>query len=112
MDLVCVTNGEGGFAHTAASEPSYGNLKLSTEAIGREHLPRIRQKELVGSGQILGIRKYFFYDQRDLKSTRNISQIFTEQWDKESVIEQFQQTIKYGNSDDGYDLMVSYPFQM
>ena len=106
VDLVCVTNGEGGFAHAEASEVFYDHLKLSTESIGRKHLPRIRQQELLGSGRILSIRKYFFYDQRDLQSTRDINQIFAEQWDKEWVIEQFQRTIKHGNGADGYDLML------
>ncbi|CAF1329440.1 unnamed protein product [Rotaria sordida] len=106
VDLICVTNGEGGYAHAEASEPLYNNLKLSTESIGRKHLPRIRQQELFGSGRILGIRKYFFYDQIDLKSTRDINQIFTEQWNKEWVIEQFQRTITTGNGVNGYDLMI------
>src|SRR5689334_3265787 len=68
VDLVCVTNGEGGFAHAGPSESLYNNLKLSTETIGRKYLPRIRQQELLGSGRIVGIRRYFFYDQIDLKS--------------------------------------------
>ncbi|CAF3018697.1 unnamed protein product [Rotaria sp. Silwood2] len=79
VDLLCVTNGEGGYAHAGASE---------------------------SFGRIAGIRKYFFYDQFDLKSTRDINQIFTEQWNKESVIEQFQRTIKTGNGADGYDIML------
>ena len=106
VDLVCVTNGEGGYPHSGASEPLYSNLKLSTETIGRKHLPRIRQQELLGSARIVGIRKTFFFDQRDLKSTRDIHSIFTEQWNKELVIEQFKQTIQNGNGIDGYDLMV------
>jgi LmbE family N-acetylglucosaminyl deacetylase len=59
VDLVCVTNGEGGNRHAGLSESFYGNLKLSEEAIGRKHLPRIRQQELFGSGRIVGIRKKF-----------------------------------------------------
>ncbi|CAF5021519.1 unnamed protein product [Rotaria sp. Silwood1] len=106
VDLVCVTNGEGGFAHAGASELLYSNLKLSEEAVGRKHLPRIRQKELLGSGRISGIRKYFFFDQIDLKNSRNIESIFAKQWDKEWIIEQFQRTIKNGNSVSGYDLML------
>lgn len=63
VDLVCITNGEGGFRHSAPSESIYGNLQLSNESVGREHLPRIRKQELLDSGKVLGIRKYFFYDQ-------------------------------------------------
>ncbi|CAF3964668.1 unnamed protein product [Rotaria sp. Silwood1] len=106
VDLVCVTNGEAGYRHAGLSESFYGNLKLTEEPIGRKHLPCIRQQELFGSGRIVGIRKFFFYDQVDLKATRDINAILTEQWDKEWVIEQFQHTIKYGNGANGYDLMV------
>jgi LmbE family N-acetylglucosaminyl deacetylase len=106
VDLVCVTNGEGGFAHAGLSESFYGNLKLTEEAVGRKHLPRIRQQELLGSGRILGIRRFFFYDQMDLKYSRDVDTVLTEQWDKEWVIDQFQRTLKHGNGAGGYDLMV------
>lgn len=106
VDLVCVTNGEGGFTYSGLSESLYGNLQLSNETIGRKHLPRIRQQELFASGRILGIRKFFFYDQVDLKYDRDVSTVFATQWDKEWVIEQFQRTIKTGNGADGYDLML------
>ncbi|CAF4120269.1 unnamed protein product, partial [Rotaria sordida] len=52
------------------------------------------------------IRKYFFYDQIDLEYSRDVNTVFEKQWDKEWVIEQFQQTIRNGNGADGYDLMV------
>jgi hypothetical protein len=106
VDLVCVTNGEGGFSHSAASESLYGNLQLSNESIGREHLPRIRKQELLASGKILGIRKYFFYDQFDLKYDRNVDTVLSEQWNKELIIQLLEQTIKNGNGVDGYDLML------
>ncbi|CAF1274380.1 unnamed protein product [Rotaria sp. Silwood1] len=106
VDLVCVTNGEGGFGHAGPSEPLYGNLKLSDETVARKHLPRIRQQELFDSGRILGIRKYFFFNQVDLEYTRDVNIIFKKHWDKEWVIEQFQQTIKNGNGANGYDLMI------
>ncbi|CAF3891381.1 unnamed protein product, partial [Rotaria sordida] len=79
---------------------------LSNATIRRKHLPRIRQQELFNSGRILGIRKYFFYDQIDLEYSRDVNTVFEKQWDKEWVIEQFQQTIKNGNGANGYDLMV------
>ncbi|CAF1287913.1 unnamed protein product [Rotaria sp. Silwood1] len=106
VDLVCVTNGGGGNRHAGLSESFYGNLKLSEEAIGRKHLPRIRQQELFGSGRIVGIRKFFFYDESDFKSSPYINTILHEQWNKEWIIQQFQHTIKHGNSANGYDLMV------
>ncbi|CAF0879354.1 unnamed protein product [Rotaria sp. Silwood1] len=106
VDLVCVTNGEGGYRHVEPSESLYDNVRLSNETIGRKHLLRIRQQELFGSGRILGTRKYFFYDQIDLEYNREVNTVFEKQRDKEWVIEQFQRTIKNGNGADGYDLMV------
>ncbi|CAF0727090.1 unnamed protein product [Adineta steineri] len=106
VDLVCITNGEGGFRHSGPSEYLYNNLQLSKESIGRQHLPRIRKHELLASGRILGIRKFFFYDQIDLKYDRNVDVVFAEQWNKEEVIQRLEQTIKTGNSSDGYDIML------
>lgn len=106
VDLVCITNGEGGFKYAGLSESFYGNLELSNEKVARKHLPRIRPQELFGSGRILGIRKYFFYDQMDLEYSKDVDTVYKNQWDKEWVIEQLQRTIKTGNGADGYDLMV------
>jgi len=106
VDLVCITNGEGGFRHSEPSEYLYDNLQLSKENIGRQHLPRIRKHELLASGRILGIRKFFFYDQLDLKYDRNVEIVFSEQWNKEGIIQQLEYTIKTGNSTQGYDIML------
>jgi hypothetical protein len=106
VDLVCVTNGEGGYRHSAPSECLYDNLQLSKENIGRQHLPRIRKQELLASGRILGIRKFFFYDQLDLKYDRNVDIVFAEQWNKEGIIQLLEQTIKTGNNTQGYDIML------
>ena len=106
VDLVCVTNGEGGFRYSGPSEYLYDHLQLSNESIGRQHLPRIRQQELLASGRILGIRKFFFYDQLDLKYDRNVEIVFNEQWNKQFVIQQLEQTIKTGNGSNGYDIML------
>jgi len=106
VDLVCITSGEGGFRYSGPSECLYNYLELSKEDIGRQHLPRIRKQELLASGKILGIRKFFFYDQLDLKYDRNVDIVFAEQWNKEIVIQQLEQTIKTGNSTQGYDIML------
>ncbi|CAF3788495.1 unnamed protein product [Rotaria socialis] len=106
VDLVCVTNGEGGFRHSAPCEYLYDNLELSNESIGRQHLPRIRKQELFASGKILGIRKYFFFDQLDLKYDRNVDIVFAEQWNKKQIIELLEQVIITGNSTHGYDVML------
>lgn len=105
VDLVCITNGEGGFRYSAPSEHIY-NLQLSKEDIARQHLPRIRKEELLASGKILGIRKFFFYDQLDLKYNRDVDIVFSEQWNKEIIIQQLEYTIKTGNNTYGYDIML------
>ncbi|CAF1436830.1 unnamed protein product [Adineta steineri] len=106
VDLICVTNGEGGFKHAGIAESFYDNIKLREETIGRTHLPRIRQKELMGSGRIVGIRKFFFYDQFDLEYSRDTNSVLSKQWNKEWVIGRFHDTIKHGNGARGYDLMI------
>ncbi|CAF1212248.1 unnamed protein product [Adineta ricciae] len=106
VDLVCITNGEGGFRHSAPSESLYGNLQLSNETIARQHLPRIRKQELLDSGKILGIRKYFFYDQFDLKYDRDVENVLSKQWNKELIIQLLEQTITTGNGQQGYNLML------
>lgn len=106
VDLVCITNGEGGFRHSHASASIYGNLDLSNEKIARENLPRIRQKELLASGQILGIRKYFFYDQLDLKYSTEINDVLENQWNQVLVRQMLIETLKTGNGASGYDLML------
>ncbi|CAM4740285.1 unnamed protein product [Rotaria magnacalcarata] len=83
VDLVCVTNGEGGFQHSAPSEYLYDNLELSNESIGRQHLPRIH-----------------------LKYDRNVDIVFAEQWNKKQIIELLEQVIITGNSTHGYDVML------
>ncbi|CAN5309800.1 hypothetical protein BH09BAC2_BH09BAC2_05480 [soil metagenome] len=64
VDLVVITNGEAGFKYSTLSETYYG-LELTNENIGREYLPRIRKKELMNAGNIIGIRDFYFLDQKD-----------------------------------------------
>jgi N-acetylglucosamine malate deacetylase 2 len=64
VDLFLVTNGEGGFHYSTLAEPIY-NLKLTDEKVGREYLPAIRKRELLAGGKIVGIRNFFFLDQKD-----------------------------------------------
>ena len=63
-DLVCITNGEGGYKYSTLAEAYYG-LELTDEKIGRENLPRIRKRELTNAGNIIGIRSFYFLNQKD-----------------------------------------------
>ncbi len=64
VDLALVTNGEGGYKYSTLAESIYG-LELTDEEVGREYLPAIRQKELEEGGKIVGIRNYYYLNQKD-----------------------------------------------
>jgi LmbE family N-acetylglucosaminyl deacetylase len=64
VDQVVVTNGEAGTQYSAPAQAYYG-LHLSEEASGRKRLARLRRKEALRAGQILGIRHNYFLDQKD-----------------------------------------------
>jgi len=80
VDIALITNGEGGYKYSTLAEPYY-NLELTDEKVGRENLPRIRKKELMNAGNILGIRKYFFLDQLDKKYTQDEHDPLDTIWD-------------------------------
>lgn len=65
-DLFVVTNGEGGYKYSTLAEAYYGK-ELTNEKVGREFLPQIRKQELQLAGKIIGIRNFFFLDQKDAK---------------------------------------------
>jgi N-acetylglucosamine malate deacetylase 2 len=62
-DLALITDASGGYNGLVAS--SYYGLNLTDSATGRYHLPLIRKKEILCSGEVLGIRNFFFFDQID-----------------------------------------------
>jgi LmbE family N-acetylglucosaminyl deacetylase len=64
VDLALVTNGEGGYKYSTLAESIYG-LELTEEDTGRKYLPAIRQKELEEGGKIVGIRNYYYMNQKD-----------------------------------------------
>lgn len=64
VDLALITDGQGGFNGSELGSVYYG-FKLTDSTVGRAELPRIRKQELMQAGDIMGIRQYFFFDQRD-----------------------------------------------
>lgn len=64
VDLALLTDGSGGFNGSELGSVYYG-LNLTDSLIGRAELPRIRKKELMEAGDIMGIRQYYFFDQAD-----------------------------------------------
>jgi N-acetylglucosamine malate deacetylase 2 len=64
VDLALITDGQGGFNGSELGAVYYG-YNLTDSVVGRSELPRIRKKELMQAGDIMGIRQYYFFDQRD-----------------------------------------------
>jgi N-acetylglucosamine malate deacetylase 2 len=99
VDLVLVTNGEGGYKYSILAEPIY-HLKLTDEAIGRQYLPGIRKRELMAGGAIVGIRNYFFLDQPDNEYTQSWAEA-RKGWDVALVKSRIATILKEG----GYDFV-------
>ncbi|SDL50715.1 PIG-L family deacetylase [Siphonobacter aquaeclarae] len=62
-DLALLTDASGGYNGMVAS--SYFGQNLLDSATGRKKLPLLRKKEMMASGEILGISNFFFFDQLD-----------------------------------------------
>ena len=62
-DLALITDGSGGYNGLVAS--SYYGMNLTDSAMGRTHLPLLRKKELFCSGEVMGIKNFYFLDQID-----------------------------------------------
>jgi N-acetylglucosamine malate deacetylase 2 len=63
VDLALITDGSGGYNGLVAS--IYYGKNLTDSTTGRTFLPLIRKKELICSGEVMGIRNFYFLDQID-----------------------------------------------
>ncbi len=63
VDMALITDGSGGYNGSVAS--IFYNKNLTDSTTGRKYLPLIRKKEIMCSGDILGVRNYYFLDQID-----------------------------------------------
>jgi N-acetylglucosamine malate deacetylase 2 len=75
VDQIVVTNGEGGHQYSGLAEAYYG-VPLQPGTDGRKTLAKIRRKELIRAGRILGIRHNYFLDQRDTGPTLDPAEAF------------------------------------
>jgi LmbE family N-acetylglucosaminyl deacetylase len=80
VDLAIITNGEGGYKYSTLANAYYG-LELTDEKVGREFLPTIRKNELMNAGKIIGLRNYFFFDQKDNRYMLNPHEVLDSIWD-------------------------------
>jgi LmbE family N-acetylglucosaminyl deacetylase len=99
-DQVVITNGEAGYRYSELAEAFYGSA-LADEAHARAHLPGIRKEETKRAGRILGIRRHYFLDQRDLGFQTDAAQADSRNWDRPKLRAFLQELI----SREQYDLV-------
>ncbi len=101
VDIALITNGEGGYKYSTLAEGIYG-LELTDEEVGRKYLPEIRKKELEAGGKIIGIRNYYYFDQKDDKyiTTENIKEILDSNiWNLDYIRSKLKKIITEGKYD-------------
>ena len=91
-DLAILTNGEGGYKYSDLAESIYG-LELTREEVGRAHLPGIRKRELLAAGEVLNIRNYFFFDQKDTEYTLELEPVFAA-WDLDFIRQRMRSILR------------------
>lgn len=98
VDVALVTNGEGGYKYSTLAEDIYG-MELTDEAVGREHLPTIRKKEMMAGGAIIGLRNYFFLDNLDHTYTLNADSVLRYVWDVATIKQHLHTIMEKGQYD-------------
>lgn len=98
VDLALITNGEGGYKYSTLAEAIYG-VELTEENIGREYLPSIRKRELLSAGKIIGIRNYYFFDQKDNRYTLDEKEVLDSIWDIGAIKHRLTSIIEKNNYD-------------
>lgn len=97
-DLALITDASGGYNGLIAS--SYYGMNLVDSVVGRKHLPLIRKKEIMASGEILGIGNFFFLDQLDDYYNRNEKPYLEgKNWDIAYVNKKLDDILAKGNYD-------------
>jgi LmbE family N-acetylglucosaminyl deacetylase len=97
-DLALITDASGGYNGLVAS--SFYGLNLIDSATGRKHLPLIRKKEIMASGEIMGIGNFFFFDQLDDYYNRDEKPYLAgKNWDIKYIENRLDQILNNGNYD-------------
>ncbi|MCE7063421.1 PIG-L family deacetylase [Dyadobacter sp. CY343] len=97
-DLALITDASGGYNGLVAS--SFYGLNLVDSATGRKHLPLIRKKEIMASGEIMGIGNFFFFDQLDDYYNRDEKPYLAgKNWDIKYIENRLDQILRNGNYD-------------
>ncbi len=104
VDLFVITNGEAGYKYATLAESYYG-LELTNEKTGRANLPRIRKRELVNAGHILGVNEYYFLDQKDAHYTLNEKEPLDTSWNVAAVNTRLNQVLTNNHYDFVFTLL-------
>jgi LmbE family N-acetylglucosaminyl deacetylase len=83
-DQVIVTDGESGYRYSTLAEVFYGT-QWTNPADARSNLPKIRKEEAARAGNILGIRRHYFLEQKDLGFESDPAAADTSNWDRAFV---------------------------
>jgi LmbE family N-acetylglucosaminyl deacetylase len=83
-DQVVITDGESGYRYASLAETVYGK-KLVGVSEGHANLSAIRKEEVLRAARILGIRKHYFLDQKDLGFRISAADASVENWDKPKI---------------------------
>jgi LmbE family N-acetylglucosaminyl deacetylase len=108
VDLFVITNGEGGYKYATLAESYYG-LPLTDAKTGRENLPRIRKKELMNAGHILGVNEYYFLDQSDAHFTEDEKEPLDTSWDVPVIKNRLNQVLQHNKYDFVFCLLPEIP---
>ncbi|MDX1636419.1 MAG: PIG-L family deacetylase [Balneolaceae bacterium] len=92
VDLAIMTNGEGGYRYSTLGNYIYGK-QLDKEEVGRDYLPGIRKKEVMAGGKIVGIRNYYFLEQKDKQYTEDVKKAL-DMWDAGWIERRLQEIIE------------------
>jgi N-acetylglucosamine malate deacetylase 2 len=99
VDQVVVTNGEGGNQYSGPAQAYYRSS--TDEGAWRRQLARIRRRELIEAGRILGIRNHYFLGQTDTGFTYEPSDGFRA-WDTNWIRQNLVWLLKC----EDYDLII------
>lgn len=103
VDLALITNGEGGYKYSTLGNYIY-DKQLDKEEVGRAQLPGIRKKELMAGGDIVGLRNYFFFDQRDKEYSLDV-EVPLANWNIDHIVNRLQKIIREENYDFVFTMM-------
>jgi len=98
IDLVIVTDGQGGYKYSTLAEPFY-HRKLTEEKIGRKDLPAIRHDEMERAGKIIGLHHIYFLKQRDNRYMLDPNEVLDSVWNIPFVTSRLRQILLTGHYD-------------